>query len=293
MKGEIAMEPNTYCGRDCGTCTKKEAMGCPGCRIGPGRMIDGDCELAKCCRNKGHKTCATCTSNRRCWMYNNRANAAEERLKRRQNEQNRLIDLAHNAKEMKGWFQWLFWLSLANLLGTILTHELLESAYSITYYPGVILLLGSKIAYFVLLFIMAKQEEMYRKAGIFLVITTVVAGITSLLGEGGKALGLLLALPLVVVEVLAVYYEFNAHSVLFEEVDTEICENWLLLWKLYLVTYCATIGGVLLVFVSAGLALVVMIIGALGLVIVGILRQVLLYRSAKKAHYFSMYVLES
>ena len=293
MKGEFAMEPNTYCGRDCQTCTKKEAMGCPGCRIGPGRMIDGDCELAKCCRNKGHKTCATCTSNRRCWMYNNRANAAEERLKRRQNEENRLIDLAHNAKEMKGWFQWLFWLSLANLLGTTLTHELLKDVFSITYIPGVILQLGSKVAYFVLLFMMAKQEDTYGKAGISLLIATVVSGIVSLMGEGGKALSLLLALPLAAAEVVAVYYEFNAHAALFEEVDTEICENWLLLWKLFLITYCATIGGVFLAVISPALAAIVMLIGALGLAIVGILRLVLLYRSAKKAHYFSIYVLES
>ena len=49
----------TYCGKSCAECTKKEELNCMGCKTGPGRPFGGDCELAKCVRDKGHETCET------------------------------------------------------------------------------------------------------------------------------------------------------------------------------------------------------------------------------------------
>ena len=46
----------TYCGKSCAECTKKEQLNCSGCKAGPGRQFGGDCELAKCVRDKGHET---------------------------------------------------------------------------------------------------------------------------------------------------------------------------------------------------------------------------------------------
>ena len=50
---------NTYCGKNCNECTLKEELNCPGCLAGPGAM-GGGCELAACCRTKGHENCSTC-----------------------------------------------------------------------------------------------------------------------------------------------------------------------------------------------------------------------------------------
>ena len=45
----------TYCGKVCRECEQKEALSCPGCKLGPGKLYGGDCELAKCCREKGNR----------------------------------------------------------------------------------------------------------------------------------------------------------------------------------------------------------------------------------------------
>jgi hypothetical protein len=45
----------TYCGKTCTSCIQKEALNCPGCKVGPGRQYSGECALAKCCRNKKHQ----------------------------------------------------------------------------------------------------------------------------------------------------------------------------------------------------------------------------------------------
>lgn len=43
--------------KNCDECTYKAELFCSGCQSGPGRVIRGDCKLARCCREKGHETC--------------------------------------------------------------------------------------------------------------------------------------------------------------------------------------------------------------------------------------------
>ena len=50
----------TYCGKSCVECPRKEELSCPGCKMGPGKQFNGQCELAKCARDKGHETCESC-----------------------------------------------------------------------------------------------------------------------------------------------------------------------------------------------------------------------------------------
>lgn len=47
---------DTYCGKNCEECASKEALNCPGCKSGPGSAWSGDCEIAKCRKDKGHET---------------------------------------------------------------------------------------------------------------------------------------------------------------------------------------------------------------------------------------------
>lgn len=56
----------TYCGKSCLECGQKDVLNCPGCKAGPGKQYGGDCELAKCCRSKGHQECSTCGFNGNC-----------------------------------------------------------------------------------------------------------------------------------------------------------------------------------------------------------------------------------
>ncbi|MBQ8400958.1 MAG: hypothetical protein IJX14_03420 [Clostridia bacterium] len=43
-----------YCGKDCVSCAVREAENCLGCR----HIADfGECEIASCCKDKGHESC--------------------------------------------------------------------------------------------------------------------------------------------------------------------------------------------------------------------------------------------
>ena len=283
---------NTYCGRDCLSCTEKETMGCPGCRIGPGRMGDGECELAKCCRNKGHRTCETCVSNRRCGMYLNRAKAPQERQRRLQIEEERNREIAERTSYMKRWLKLLFWLFLPSLIGSIFTYDTIRDLIPAMYIPGLILNYGSTIAYGVALVLMGKSESLYSKAGLLHLLASVISIATSFI-IANEAIALLLKLPTAILGILATYNEYQAHSDFLEELDESLSGNWSMLWKAYIITTCMAVGGAFLVVISPALAVIVVLLGAVGLVIVGILHQVLLYNSAKAVEYFCSDVLES
>ncbi len=48
------------CGCDCKNCKHRESDGCPGCPTAQGKMFWGECEVAKCCLDKGHDHCGQC-----------------------------------------------------------------------------------------------------------------------------------------------------------------------------------------------------------------------------------------
>ena len=50
----------TVCGKSCEACAWKEPLNCSGCREDMGRPFSGPCDIAACCREKGHQRCETC-----------------------------------------------------------------------------------------------------------------------------------------------------------------------------------------------------------------------------------------
>lgn len=49
-----------YCGSYCGTCAWKDKTGCRGYKANEGKMLWGECDIAKCCIGKGYTHCGEC-----------------------------------------------------------------------------------------------------------------------------------------------------------------------------------------------------------------------------------------
>jgi hypothetical protein len=50
----------SYCGLLCGGCAYKESHGCAGCFAVKGKPFWGECDVAKCCQEKGYAHCGEC-----------------------------------------------------------------------------------------------------------------------------------------------------------------------------------------------------------------------------------------
>ena len=98
----------TYCGKNCSECSKKEQLNCSGCKAGPGRQFGGDCELAKCIRSKGHESCDTCSFKGNCGTYRNRDSMPDYRIRKIEAEEMRKAAIAKRAPMLGKWLWIIF-----------------------------------------------------------------------------------------------------------------------------------------------------------------------------------------
>ena len=284
----------TYCGKNCAECALMEAQSCPGCQAGPGRRYYGNCELAKCCREKGHETCETCGFKETCKTLQDRDRQPEirrrkaeaqqkEQEKKREEERKRKERMANRAHVLGKWLWILFWLFVPALIASIMGNEKISETAPDIYLTGQILSVVCSIAYGLVLLKASSEEDRYRTAGICLLVSAAAGFLTVILSRGGTASPglLLIALPASIVSLVGEYQEYYGHSAVLGDVDRELSAKWLSLWKWNIGCMVGVIGGGILGQVAPGLGLFIVLCSSIGVIIVHVLKLRYLYRTAK------------
>jgi len=264
-----------YCGKDCETCAVREEENCSGCRL----IADfGKCEIASCCKEKGHESCSTCTQ--RTWCPTVRKAVAMHKYRREKAEAEAETDRRNReiAGIMVKWCVPLFWLLLIlELVG--LADTLFEKTAA-----GLFILNSIAVVLYLLealfLYRMRPASDRYGKAALFTVVSAVFSGISAFLSTGDTAriLTVLIALPGAIISYIAVYHTYNAHSDAVTDADCELAEKWEKLWKW---TIYALVGMFLAVPVSAVLGilgLLLLLAAMVATVICGVLKLIYLHR---------------
>jgi len=271
---------STYCGKDCADCNYKEELQCSGCKQGPGRVIDGDCKLARCCRDKGHETCETCLNKRNCGMWLDKGSVARVRKEKAEEEIRNKNECIDTARALVKWVGLLFWMIIPIELFTILKHDKVVELFPMLELPATV---ASGIMQCVcawILFQMSKKKDVYKKPSILLAITAVLEMISGLVPEENGWL-FLFTLPYFAISLISIYSEFMAHAKVMEPFDSELSENWEKLWKWQLfglVGFSVSVFVVFIIPIAGGLAL----IGCTVLIVVAsVLKYVYLYRMMK------------
>lgn len=268
----------TYCGKDCEQCSFGRANGCPGCQNGPGGS--GECELAQCCRSKGHQSCDTCNFMQSCTTLHNREQLPIWRQQRRERREEERQRIDRNAQLLGKWLWVLFWLIIPSAIGSLMTNDTILTLFPQLEVPGQIINILCSVAYMVILLKISPVERDYRTAGICHMVGVVMATLVLVLIDAFLAVSIL-ALPMVIVSIVAEYYEMHAHAAVLYGVDDELAAKWLKLWRWNLYTYGAMIVSLLLMIVVAMLGLLVLMAAMIALIVVSICKLVYLYRTAK------------
>ena len=270
------------CGRSCETCTWRETLDCPGCQAGPGRTVGGDCEIAVCCRGKGHESCETCLFLSGCNLRRGRDGLPERRLRRLEAERARQAWLGTNAPLLGRWLWPLFWLVIPGMIGTVMSSRSVTAAFPAVGTAGEVLGILASLAYGVFLWQLRTVHPGYRAgglcsfAGVGFGVLMLALGMTQ---ESG--LWWLLALPMLAVEFYGMYRAYNAHADVLAGLDDDLGEKWRKLWKWMIGLYLGLFACLFVALLSAVLGLLVLLADVIGLAVVGILRLVYLYRTAK------------
>lgn len=281
----------TYCGKSCAQCEHKEPMKCPGCKVGPGRQFSGDCELAKCARTKGHETCETCSLRGNCGNYRNRQFFPEYRRRKQAAEQAKQAALARRIPILAKWLWLLFWLVIPTSISGLLSNDTVGQVFPAVHTFGQILNTLCIAAYGLILLKLGAEEDGYRTAGICTLVSSGLSLVLSILPATTDYLGwtLLFTVPTVIVELIAECCEYSAHSGILAELDQELSQKWMALWKWFLGTYLGLFGSLFVMVLLPVLGVLVMLAAAIGLLVVSILKMVYLYRTAKLFREFSVF----
>lgn len=271
----------SYCGKSCETCGWREKLACPGCQGGPARS--GSCDVAACCREKGHTACSTCGFLAGCTRRAGLDRVPERRQRRMEADAARRRELDRRAPVLGKWLWLLFWLFIPSELATLMSNDTVAAAFPALGMAGEVLGLLCGLAYAMILWLLRKTGERYRIAAICQAVAAVAAALLAAVSardmDGG--LTLLMELPTIAVSLLAVYQEYNAHADVLEGLDDMLSEKWRGLWKWYIGLLIGLFACVILVAIAGILGLLATLAAIIGIVIVSILKLVYLYRTAK------------
>lgn len=275
----------TYCGKTCAECAQKETLNCPGCKAGPGRPHDGDCMLAKCARSKNHETCGTCSVSGTCGMVRGRCNMPERRIQRQTAEAEQKDALAARAPVIGKWLWLLFWMFIPNGIAGVLTNSTIAETIPALVFPGKLLDTICALAFGGIMLQLTAQDREYRIPGIFWMITGAIRLLDMVSQD--TFVGLMIALAAAITGLVAMFKEFDAHSSILSNVDADLSEKWLVLRRWLIILYCGYFGGMVLMVLMPFLGALLSLAVSIGLIVVGILRIVYLYRTAQAFRYYS------
>lgn len=268
------------CGKSCESCTWKEQLNCGGCREDMGKPFTGPCNIAACCRERGHEGCGTCTSFSLCSRRAQRDDIPRLELQRREGEADKQRRLAEAAPLMGKWVSLMFWLVIPIELASLMTADFVTQAYPAAETAGTALRFLCGLAYALFLWKLTPVLRDYRTAALCQLAVTLM-DLVLLVLPGDSALILLLGIPSLIVSFYGSYMEFFTHAQAVEPLDADLAAGWRKLWKLLLLS----LGALVLLFFSMFMGAFVMVLAALaavGLAIYyAVTRMIYLWRTAK------------
>lgn len=277
------MEQETYCGKSCTECPHREELDCPGCKSGPG-VAFGSCAIARCCREKNHADCKTCTSWVGCGLRAGREQEPVIRKKSSEWEAQKKQELQAKAPVLVRWISVLFWLFIPQIIANLMTDDNVTKVAPALWMPGVLLTMACTLIYGAALWKMQSIDRGYRTAA----ICNFVVGLGNLVNfvTSNAYLQVFIALGLLALSLASCYVEYNTHAEVLVPTNMPLAQQWRQLWKWNL--WC--IGGLVLVFVLVLLAPILALLLTLAVAIAVIVLQVLkLVYLRRMANHFRQY----
>ena len=268
---------NAYCGKNCNTCEYREKLQCKGCENGPGRELYGDCDVASCCREHSFKQCGECISREGCEKYNSASRKAYFRSVQVGSEEEQNEEKVERSQNLGKKVRLIFVLAILQTIFSIF--DFFEKT-PIIYYTGTIGLIVIGFIYGIVLLLMSEECDCFKTAGICNIIVALGSILIGVVIKG--ALGLILTLVVFILSCVALYQEIYGYSDTLSGISDTLSMKWCEIWKYMLICYIVIQASeIILVLISPILAIIGMIGGCIGLIVVEIMRLICLNDTAR------------
>lgn len=286
----------TYCGKSCDECAQRESLNCPGCKAGPGRQIDGGCEVAQCCMEKGHESCAICRFRVNCGPYISRYDQMDYRRKARESAERRQAEISSQAPALGKLFWGLFWvIIIGSAVNLITSFAAVFSTSPAPYWGSLIWSVLATAAYGLILLRLSHVKARYGTAGklLFLSLAVSIPGkllfLSFALGISGSFLSneaytslwsLLFFVLAGIISLIGDYHEFTAHTDILSGAQDALSKDWFILRKWYIGSFGALLAGIILLQLPSLLGFIISLTASIGGLIVSIVKVAYLYKTA-------------
>ena len=267
-----------YCGKSCEACNFKEKLDCPGCKAGPGRVFGGDCEVANCCRERGHDTCTTCNQNNWCSKQRHVDNLAETRFQKKEWERSKREQLETHVGMLAKCFTAIFWLNIIAFLPDLMSNDLTKG-FPILHQTGQMISLAFSLVITAIYVVMGKANRRYRITAACMGVAVVATFLQNLV-TGGETppWTLLISLPLAVLGLVCRYHQYSANSEVLVPMDYALSEKWMQLWKWFVRLTIILVASIVVILMFPVLGALIMFAAAIGTAVISIIELVYIYR---------------
>ena len=265
----------SYCLKSCADCGK-----CSGCRSG---AYAARCDIAKCCREKNHENCDSCTRGITCPTRSVRDMMPQKIHDQDRREAERLAAKRANAGVMAKWVSIIFWCTIAAIAVGLLSF--LEKAVPAFRWVelGARTVLNLVIAYGY--WRMKDVCDGFKTYAILALITHGLSSVHTALQEG--PLRTAITIPVFIVCVITFRMQYLTFRDALSGIDADMSEKWLKQWNLLKISLLLTFGGLLACVILSVWGLVIPLAGMGILLFVVIREYVYLYQTAQICRYFS------
>lgn len=268
----------SYCGKCCEDCPKHQDTTCVGCTSG---LYSRDCEIARCCREKGHEGCGSCTYVLSCRTRMDRDQMPEKLLDQRRREEELYQTRMAKAQLLGKWLWPIFWCMIASTVVGLLDLEFITNTYPIVGHISTVITTGLSVYIGWCYLQLAPVDDRYRFVGL-VQIGLLVNNIAGIFLPDDSWIMILLLIPVLIFSIMSEYRRCMAHSDALSGISDELAEKWKNQWKLFKIALIGTSVCIALFFVPMiNIAAIFAFIGfILLLLFVGIRDYVYLYKTA-------------
>ena len=267
----------SYCLKSCAECGQ-----CGGCRSG---SYAARCDIAKCCREKNHESCESCTRTASCptrWGRDQMPRKLELQDRRRAEalERNR----AH-AAVLARWTNLIFWCLIAMNVVSLL--EFFEDRVPALRWIGLGL---SAVQILFVAYCYLQMREVDATFGTVAVLRVVAQGISTLVSvflTRESALQTVILVAAAVVALIEVKLQTETFRDVLSGISMELSDKWERQWGLYKIALYILLGGLVSCLILSVWGLAVVVAGLGVLLFVYIREYVYLYQTARGCADFS------
>lgn len=222
----------SYCGKDCEKCRAENDHGCEGCKSGK-VFRPGDCKIVDCVTSKGLDKCSDCKNKLSCSMiYKNDKLYGLERSGLAQKP-------AVESKGLGKWFTILFFISIGQLICSILDIDLIKNAFPVVSTVGIALSTVCTVAYIAVCFFLNRFSDDFKSSAISLIICEVLAVVAIFLALDNdfQLIAPIASIIVMILSIVSKCYKFSACSEVTRSSDKGLSEQWesLRKWLIYLI----------------------------------------------------------